>query len=188
MKYLIPLTLALLLSASATFAASHAMGNPYVDTLIKPYLATQQALAGDDVKAAKAGANQLLEALKQVPKEGKPRDATADLSAHAKAIAKATDIEAARTAFRDLSRELTALLEHVGTTQDTSLYIAHCPMAFDNEGARWVQSDPTIANPYYGSMMLSCGSIEKQIGGESSHDAAAPEAGSPTGGHDGHAH
>ena len=38
-------------------------------------------------------------------------------------------------------------------------------MAFDNAGAYWIQPDSTTANPYYGAMMLRCGS-EREILGE----------------------
>ena len=32
-----------------------------------------------------------------------------------------------------------------------------CGMAFNNKGANWLQSEETIANPYFGSAMLRCG-------------------------------
>ena len=33
----------------------------------------------------------------------------------------------------------------------------HCPMAFDNKGADWLQGTGSIRNPYFGADMLSCG-------------------------------
>jgi Cu(I)/Ag(I) efflux system membrane fusion protein len=36
----------------------------------------------------------------------------------------------------------------------------HCPMALDNQGADWLQKDPELRNPYFGSMMLRCGSTQ----------------------------
>ena len=85
-----------------------------------------------------------------------------DLIKPAKAISETEDIKAARAAFLDLSRQMASLVEHVGTTKDTPLYTAFCPMAFNNKGGQWVQSEKTVSNPYYGSMMLRCGSIQKK--------------------------
>jgi len=40
-------------------------------------------------------------------------------------------------------------------------------MAFDNDGAYWIQQGTTTANPYYGAMMLRCGSQKEILGGGS---------------------
>ncbi len=50
------------------------------------------------------------------------------------------------------------------------LFIIHCPMA----NADWVQSDQTIANPYLGSSMSTCGSVARTV---SRPDSATPLAG-----------
>ena len=42
----------------------------------------------------------------------------------------------------------------------------NCPMAFDNEGGNWIQESTETSNPYYGAMMLKCGSEESKIVGE----------------------
>ena len=36
---------------------------------------------------------------------------------------------------------------------------AFCPMAFDNEGANWIQIGKEINNPYFGKAMLRCGEV-----------------------------
>jgi Cu(I)/Ag(I) efflux system membrane fusion protein len=36
-------------------------------------------------------------------------------------------------------------------------------MARDGKGARWLQSDAKVKNPYFGSEMLECGSLEKEV-------------------------
>ena len=38
-----------------------------------------------------------------------------------------------------------------------------CPMAFDNQGATWLQNTNLLANPYFGEMMLRCGSVDAVI-------------------------
>lgn len=192
---------------TALFAHSDAFKSEFVDTLVKPYLAIQKAMAGDDLPAAKAGAKHYLEAMKSAPNKGEAHAEAADLSAPAKAIAESSDIKAARASFLDLSREVGSLVEHIGTTGDTPLYVAHCPMAFDKKGGMWMQSEKSIANPYFGSMMQRCGKIQKQIAGKTDDDHGSKSHGSAMeshgnkehgaakaddheskGGHGGHAH
>jgi len=152
---------ALLLFATSLQAQPGALTPKYVDTLVGPYLDIQTGLAGDDLSAAQDGANALLTALEQ-----KPTGHANELKAPTKKIAEASDIKTARAAFLPLSEKMTALVKMIGTTGDTPLFVAHCPMAFGGKGGDWIQSDQTVANPYYGSMMLRCGGINEQIAGE----------------------
>lgn len=43
------------------------------------------------------------------------------------------------------------------------VYLQHCPMANDGEGGNWLSSEKNIRNPYYGTDMISCGTIEEEI-------------------------
>ena len=43
----------------------------------------------------------------------------------------------------------------------------HCPMAFDDAGADWLQSGETTANPYFGARMFRCGSQKEILAGGS---------------------
>jgi len=184
------LAVSLVLTATVAFAHSDAFKPAFVDTLIDPYLAIQKGLAGDDLKAAKKGAENYLKAMKLAPHDGKAHKEAMDLSAPAKTIENASDINVARTVFLSLSREITSLVQHVGTTKETPLFVAHCPMAFENKGGSWLQSGKTVANPYYGSMMLRCGSIQKQIAGDepSGHSGHAHGASESGDSHTGHSH
>lgn len=42
-----------------------------------------------------------------------------------------------------------------------AVYQQHCPMYHDGKGADWISKESGIKNPYYGSMMLSCGSVKE---------------------------
>jgi Cu(I)/Ag(I) efflux system membrane fusion protein len=141
-------------------------------------LEIQTGLAADDLAAAKKGASHFQHAMKAAPHAKDAHDASIALSTSAKKILEATDIKSARVEFLNLSGQFTTLVEHVGTSNKTQLYIAHCPMAFGNKGGSWVQSDKTLANPYYGAMMLRCGSLQKQIAGKASNTES----------HEGHSH
>lgn len=163
MKQILKMALGLIFSASVAFAHSDAFQPKFVDTLVDPYFAIQKGLAGDDLKAAQAGASSFLEAMKNAPHEDEAKEESADLSTPAHAISEASNIKAARKAFLDLSHEMIPLVQHVGTTNSTNLFVAHCPMAFNHQGGDWIQSDKKVANPYYGATMLRCGGIQKQI-------------------------
>ena len=45
------------------------------------------------------------------------------------------------------------------------LHLFHCPMAFDNEGAAWLQQAMQTQNPYFGSQMYRCGSRRETFAG-----------------------
>ena len=120
------------LAASTAFAHSETFKPTFVDTLIAPYLAIQKGLAADDLKAAQTGAQKYVDAMKNSPTEKEVKAQTQKLSDPATTILNASDIKAARAAFLTLSKEVTSLVEHVGTTNQAKLYVAHCPMAFGN--------------------------------------------------------
>jgi Cu(I)/Ag(I) efflux system membrane fusion protein len=50
-----------------------------------------------------------------------------------------------------------------GIPDTRQLYRIHCPMAFNNKGADWLQADKDIRNPYFGASMLSCGEVTEEI-------------------------
>lgn len=72
-------------------------------------------------------------------------------------------IEALRTTFRALSTPVLSLAARLAGGDET-LYEVHCPMAFDFEGASWLQADAAVRNPYFGAEMLECGTA-RPVGG-----------------------
>ena len=68
-----------------------------------------------------------------------------------------------RTRFEQVTTRLLALHALAGNPTGSVLYLMHCPMAFDNTGADWLQRDKTLVNPYFGASMLHCGSIKKEL-------------------------
>lgn len=154
-----------------------------VESFVGPYLTIQSSLAGDDLAKAKSGAARLSQAIKSA---GGRAENMADLGTSARLIGDASDIESARRSFLNLSHQMMQLVKEAGTTGGKTLYIAHCPMAFDGEGGSWIQADKTIANPYYGAAMLRCGTVQEQLAGRADetpgHGAAEGHA------HHGHQH
>src|SRR5690625_5789886 len=41
--------------------------------------------------------------------------------------------------------------------EDVYAYLMFCPMAFNNQGAYWLQPNSELLNPYFGDAMLRCG-------------------------------
>lgn len=77
---------------------------------------------------------------------------------HAASIA-SHPIEVQRKHFKALSTIITDMVAITGTPY--TLYQQHCPM-YDN-GSSWLSTSSTIKNPYYGSQMLKCGTVQKEI-------------------------
>jgi Cu(I)/Ag(I) efflux system membrane fusion protein len=143
-------------------------------TLLPHALAVQVALAADDLEAARGPAGALGEALGAVADAallGEARSAwngaRAGIARGAEGVAMAADIEAARAAFQPLSDGLIAALTRFGYRGGPAeLQRSHCPMAFDDQGAEWLQLPGTLANPYFGSAMLRCGTDEGRFTAE----------------------
>lgn len=123
--------------------------------VLRAYLALQTALAGDDLDAAQQAASRLAVA-------GRARDFphVGHLAADA---AQAENIDAVREAFHPVSEQIIELLRHHGNGTGLELHSIHCPMAFDDAGADWVQEGTTVRNPYYGAQMLRCGTPEEEF-------------------------
>ena len=141
MKKTLQILLGLLISGSALHAHSDAFTPQFVDSLVAPYLSIQEGLADDDNQAAQAGADAFLKAMKDAPEDSSAITQAAGLIEPAKIIAQGPDIKTNRTAFLDLSNQMTSFIQHVGVTSDTPLYTAYCSMAFGGKGGQWIQSD-----------------------------------------------
>lgn len=84
------------------------------------------------------------------------------LQAHAKNMTGAEDIEAQRRQFDFLSQAMIHTVKAFGAGGE-ALYLQHCPMAFDNEGADWISDEEVIRNPYFGDKMMKCGSVLERL-------------------------
>ncbi|HPQ39760.1 MAG TPA: efflux RND transporter periplasmic adaptor subunit [bacterium] len=136
------------------------------------YFAIQAALASDLPADAKRAAGNTLEILTRLDAAGLPEAARAvwiprrnAVRTALSSIANAPDIGAARRQFEPLSVHVTALVDRLDIGP-IRYYEFHCPMAFDNAGANWLQRENDLRNPYYGAAMLKCGSLERELTGE----------------------
>lgn len=73
-------------------------------------------------------------------------------------IAESKDIKHQREHFVKFSENMFALAKSVKLTEKP-IYEAYCPM----KKAYWLSNEKAIKNPYYGSAMLTCGSIKETL-------------------------
>lgn len=79
---------------------------------------------------------------------------------------KAESIEEFRLHFASLSDSLTIAAKKFGLKAGQTIFRLHCPMAFNNRGADWLQSSgDQVENPYFGAAMLRCGEKVETISG-----------------------
>ncbi len=89
----------------------------------------------------------------------------------------AADLVAMRVPFEPLSDTLIEVIRNYGIGPGAPVYLVHCPMAFDFEGADWLQDHDRVLNPYFGDEMLMCGTVNDRLyaGEESALDDDSDE-------------
>ena len=148
-------------SAQAQSAADKAPGSP-AQNLVNAYITLQTKLAKDDAAGAKAAYVGLQNALKakDLGLDAATQQKLTSAAAKGAAAAKISD---ARAAFASVSDAMLAYLGASKNPLGSALTVAHCPMALDNKGAKWLQLGENLENPYFGSEMLRCGTVEKKV-------------------------
>lgn len=137
------------------------------DSIVSTYLQLKNALVADDSKEAAVAAKDLFKVLKGFDISGfskedqkELKDIIEDASEHAEHISDSS-IDHQREHLVTLSVDLVDLIAIVGS--EKTLYQDFCPMANGNKGAIWLSEIKEIKNPYFGSKMLTCGSVQKEI-------------------------
>ncbi len=122
--------------------------------LVAPYLKLKDELVRSDVKTSSALAKEMLVLLS----DKKYAFSRTNLKAPLESLQKTEDIEVQRELFRLISNEM---IQWASTTQSVSskLFVQFCPMANNNKGAKWLSTEEQIRNPFYGDVMLTCGSV-----------------------------
>ena len=138
-------------------------------SLATTYLTLKDALVETNGKAAEEAASQMLSSLSKVDMSLVKDDAhnywmeqQTAIKAHVEKIVSSHDIEEQRKQFDFLSQALIKSTKVFGIGEAT-LYVQHCPMANDNQGADWLSSAEEIRNPYFGDKMMTCGLVKTII-------------------------
>lgn len=140
----------------------------HIKTMITAYLALNEALYSDNFDAAKV---QVAALKTEVMKNSGSMEHKGNAENHAKhhgemlaAVVKAdaaTEIKGIRNEYKAISDHLIMAVKKMG--YEELLYVQHCPMANGNKGADWLSTSKDVLNPYYGKMMLKCGSVTETL-------------------------
>jgi Cu(I)/Ag(I) efflux system membrane fusion protein len=123
-------------------------------SILPSYFKLQTALAADDLVGAKAA----LRAMMEVTGHDGPLADMLHSLIDAEELATLRD-----PAFAHLSNAMIAALKKEPAALEGAVIRMHCPMAADNRGADWLQSNEELRNPYFGSAMLTCGEIVERL-------------------------
>jgi Cu(I)/Ag(I) efflux system membrane fusion protein len=142
----------------------------HLSKVFNGYFSIQQALADDQDKLAIKSAESMLKALKGVEVKllntdhiSKWNKEATELETTLIKLTGTKDIQPFRKSFYLLSEQMMLAAKQFGSTGEKPFYILHCPMAFDNTGANWIQTERQPDNPYFGAAMLRCGSVTEVI-------------------------
>lgn len=120
--------------------------------IFNDYLKIKNAFVASDATAVKKTAGEAAASLSGEHKE---------LKELLESMTSADDLESQRALFEELSVKLEPQLEK--NIASGTIYKQYCPMAFNNKGSFWFSDKEQIANPYFGNMMLRCGSVTAKI-------------------------
>lgn len=126
--------------------------------LLSAYYSIKDALVSSNAKAAANASEDFIKALNAADKETVKDEARNALLKDAEVIAKSKDLNKQRETFSNLSSGMYALAKAVKLSADP-VYQQYCPM----KKASWLSSNKAIKNPYYGSAMLTCGSVKETL-------------------------
>ncbi|WJJ96418.1 DUF3347 domain-containing protein [Algibacter luteus] len=141
-------------------------GNGNSQAVLNDYFNLKDALVSDDNAKAKVLGATLVKTLRSLDissnysesQKDDLKDIIEDAVEHAEHISE-SDIAHQREHFKILSKDVIDMVAITGT--ENTLYQQFCPMY--DEGSAWLSMSKDVKNPYYGSKMLTCGKVQKEI-------------------------
>jgi|LakWasM104_HOW12_FD_contig_123_36677_length_4077_multi_4_in_0_out_1_4 hypothetical protein len=141
----------------------------YVNDIVICYLNLKNKLVKDDSEGAAEKGKILLASFNRLDTKtlnANQKKAYIDIAEDAKEQAEhiaenAGKLDHQREHFILLSKDINDLIKMFGSKMQ--LYQDYCPMADDGKGAIWISETKEIKNPFYGSKMLTCGSLKKTL-------------------------
>ena len=137
--------------------------------VVDHYLHIKNALTNDNASEAAIGSKAMEVALGKIDKSILTAEQKqvfdkieGGLKETSTAIAKSGEnIKQQRAQFVMMSEAVYELVKDFGAGRP--IYHDHCPMARDNHGAMWISEVREVKNPYFGSAMPACGTVEEVI-------------------------
>ena len=140
-------------------------GNGTSQAVLNDYFNLKDALVADDNAKAKNLGAVLAKSLGSLDiskyteaEKSELKEIIEDAVEHAEHISE-SDIAHQREHFKVLSKDMIDMVGITGT--ENTLYQQFCPMY--ESGSAWLSMSKDIKNPYYGSKMLTCGKVQKEI-------------------------
>ena len=135
------------------------------ENILKDYFNLKDALVADDESKGKELGAVLVKSLGNLDvskytddQKSELNDIIVDATEHAEHISE-SPMEHQREHFKILSKDVTDMVAITGT--ENTLYEQFCPMY--DKGSAWLSMSKDVKNPYYGSKMLTCGKVQKEI-------------------------
>jgi len=141
--------------------------NTATTPIIEAYFQIKNGLVADDKNATAKGGTALLVAFSKFDMSklsGDTHKEYMEILESAKEQAEhivKSPIDHQREHFETLTTDVNDLISLLG--KEKKVYQAFCPMANGGKGAIWLSEFKEIKNPYFGSKMLTCGSVQKEI-------------------------
>ena len=157
-------------SVAVTFSNVDTKLTASLKQVVDHYIHIKNGLANDNSAEAASGGKAMEKALKNIDKslftveQKKIYDEDEEeLKEHAEHIgSNGDDIKHQREHFSLMSEVMYDIVKSFGGGQ--ALYHDHCPMYNkDKGGAMWLSETKEIKNPYFGSEMPKCGTVEEII-------------------------
>ena len=140
-------------------------GDSNTQAVLNDYFNLKNALVGDDNGKAKELGATLATSLGNFDasqyndtQQSELKDIVEDAVEHAEHISE-SDIAHQREHFKVLSKDVIDMVAITGA--EMKLYEQFCPM-YDG-GTAWLSTKEEVRNPYYGSKMLKCGKVQREI-------------------------
>jgi len=155
--------------------------NQSVDSVVNAYLAIKNAFIEADTATVKTATKSFITLVSNLPIDELKKDTTTifetvkgnvmDIKSNAESLLNQTDITEMRRDFSMVTEMMYPSFFTAINYEGEKLYVANCPMAFnDTEAANWISNSAEIANPYLGKKhpkyqagMLNCGSVKDSI-------------------------
>lgn len=139
------------------------------DAIINAYLKIKNALTSDNSSETTAASNDFIKAVVATSTSKmdsklltKYLNSTDDAKIQAELIAKNDGkIDQQRKYFSLLSKDIATLIATCGSSKH--LYQDYCPMYNEGRSGYWISEMKEIKNPYFGSEMMECGGMIKEI-------------------------
>jgi hypothetical protein len=154
---LITIAFAAIVSAQNSFAQD-ATNQLHLSQLLISYYHIKDALINGNSNIAAIQAEEFLKTANGISNRTIPEGSRNALVKDAGFISETKDIGKQRSVFANFSLNMHALAKSLKLSAEP-IYYMYCPM----KKTYWLSSDKAVKNPYFGSAMLTCGSVKETL-------------------------